>query len=419
VPAATSAQVRGSRAALQLAESLGGAEQALHARGALGAALAFGDSADEGIAELRRGLDDVRSSQDVAQLDWFTAVLANAIGMRGTFDEADALIAAYHAAGHPAVDLLPSRSAVIDWWRGRWASALANCRASQALAPGAAPIHSAWAQSLAGLVEAAMGNRSAALPHLAQGECVYGRRRLFWFSARHDWAFGLAQWFMGDAEVAVDHLRRAADETKSMGAIAVEAQTLPDVIEVLVHEGEVDEAAMYYERLREFTVRRDTVHLTGQRSYAQGVLLTARGDRGRAAAAFTAAAATAGAVGTPFIRARSLEHLAACLPEPDAITPLSEAARLYAALPAPGHESHVLARLRALGPAGRRQARSLGELTAREQEVLALARRGLTARDIAGRLTVSERTVETHLAHIYQKLGVTGRRELLGERRVD
>src|SRR5207245_40302 len=157
-------------------------------------ALVFSDGVDEGIAQLRRGLEESRSGQDVTQLDWFTAVLADGLGMQGRFDDADAAIAAFHAAGFRPVDLLPSRTAVIDWWRGRWSSALANCRASQALAPGAAPIHSAWAESLAGLVEVAMGNRAPALPHLAQGERVYGGRLLFWFSARHDWAFGIAQW---------------------------------------------------------------------------------------------------------------------------------------------------------------------------------------------------------------------------------
>ena len=48
-------------------------------------------------------------------------------------------------------------------------------------------------------------------------------------------------------------------------------------------------------------------------------------------------------------------------------------------------------------------------LTRREREVLAVAAEGLTAREIAHRLGVRERTVTTHLARIYGKLGVGNR----------
>jgi DNA-binding NarL/FixJ family response regulator len=48
-------------------------------------------------------------------------------------------------------------------------------------------------------------------------------------------------------------------------------------------------------------------------------------------------------------------------------------------------------------------------LTARERQVLAVAAEGLTAREIAERLGVRERTITTHLGRIYGKLGVTGR----------
>jgi DNA-binding NarL/FixJ family response regulator len=46
------------------------------------------------------------------------------------------------------------------------------------------------------------------------------------------------------------------------------------------------------------------------------------------------------------------------------------------------------------------------KLTLREREVLVVAAEGLTAREIASRLGVRERTVTTHLARIYGKLGV-------------
>ncbi|GLV58131.1 hypothetical protein KDH_49650 [Dictyobacter sp. S3.2.2.5] len=54
-------------------------------------------------------------------------------------------------------------------------------------------------------------------------------------------------------------------------------------------------------------------------------------------------------------------------------------------------------------------------LTVRELEVLRLLARGMRNKEIAARLFVSERTVNFHLANIYQKLGVSGRTEALSK----
>ncbi|HXR73540.1 LuxR family transcriptional regulator [Actinocrinis sp.] len=53
-------------------------------------------------------------------------------------------------------------------------------------------------------------------------------------------------------------------------------------------------------------------------------------------------------------------------------------------------------------------------LTAREREVAKLAAEGLSNREIAHHLGTSVRTVESHLAHVYSKLGVTRREQLTG-----
>ena len=51
-------------------------------------------------------------------------------------------------------------------------------------------------------------------------------------------------------------------------------------------------------------------------------------------------------------------------------------------------------------------------LSEREVELAAFARSGMSNREIAERLTLSVRTVETHLQRVYRKLGVRGRAEL-------
>ena len=51
-------------------------------------------------------------------------------------------------------------------------------------------------------------------------------------------------------------------------------------------------------------------------------------------------------------------------------------------------------------------------LSARESEVAKLVAEGLTNRQIAERLVVSERTAENHVQHILTKLGFTTRSQI-------
>lgn len=56
---------------------------------------------------------------------------------------------------------------------------------------------------------------------------------------------------------------------------------------------------------------------------------------------------------------------------------------------------------------------ALEGLNAREQEILALLSEGLDNRAIAGRLSLSEKTIRNYLTRIYEKLGVTSRMQAL------
>lgn len=69
----------------------------------------------------------------------------------------------------------------------------------------------------------------------------------------------------------------------------------------------------------------------------------------------------------------------------------------------------VRAVLEAAGHKVRRRVRQVAGLTPRELEVLEHLVRGLPNKEIAARLTVSPRTVATHIEHIYAKAGVSGR----------
>ena len=53
--------------------------------------------------------------------------------------------------------------------------------------------------------------------------------------------------------------------------------------------------------------------------------------------------------------------------------------------------------------------RSHGGLSGREVEVLRLAAKGLTTRQIADRLYISPKTADHHIQHVYTKIGVSTR----------
>ena len=60
-------------------------------------------------------------------------------------------------------------------------------------------------------------------------------------------------------------------------------------------------------------------------------------------------------------------------------------------------------------PSRGRRAHESGGLTRREREVAGLLAEGLSNRDIAAQLVISQRTVETHVDNILGKLGMTSR----------
>jgi predicted ATPase/class 3 adenylate cyclase/DNA-binding CsgD family transcriptional regulator len=65
--------------------------------------------------------------------------------------------------------------------------------------------------------------------------------------------------------------------------------------------------------------------------------------------------------------------------------------------------------------AGKRPASGWESLTPSERDVVRLVSEGLTNNEIATRLFVSPRTVQTHLTHVYTKLGLTSRVQLVQE----
>ncbi len=132
----------------------------------------------------------------------------------------------------------------------------------------------------------------------------------------------------------------------------------------------------------------------------EGVRLQIEGDPRGAAAVYRA-------LGCPYEEA---DALTGSDDEEDLRAALAIFDRLGAALPA----GLVRARLRDSGaavPAAPRAAtrEDPDGLTPRQREILALLSEGLTNAQIAGRLVISERTVDHHVAAVLRKLGVSSR----------
>jgi DNA-binding NarL/FixJ family response regulator len=75
--------------------------------------------------------------------------------------------------------------------------------------------------------------------------------------------------------------------------------------------------------------------------------------------------------------------------------------------------------LRIAGGRRRRQHHEPNRLTPQEERVAAFAATGATSKQIADQLCVTTSTIETHLEHIYAKLGIHSRRELMAIRAGD
>jgi HD-GYP domain-containing protein (c-di-GMP phosphodiesterase class II) len=97
-------------------------------------------------------------------------------------------------------------------------------------------------------------------------------------------------------------------------------------------------------------------------------------------------------------------------PHRDALTPVAAAAELRAEVGAGRmDEEAVRAVLSAAGHRIPHRRAGPAGLTEREVEVLRLAARGLTNKDIAGVLFISPKTVANHIEHIYAKIGASSR----------
>ncbi|HYI52037.1 MAG TPA: LuxR C-terminal-related transcriptional regulator [Microbacterium sp.] len=207
----------------------------------------------------------------------------------------------------------------------------------------------------------------------------------------------LAEGEYGLAQLAI----RRAVGAASLGG---RGRLLPAVVEIELAAGDVAAARRAADGLIALNGSAPTPMLAATSSAADAHVLSAEGDAAAALDAVGRAISAWSALDVPYeiarcrvLRGRILGELA----EADDAAAEFEAAREV--LVALGARS-ALAELTAVTGAAR-----TGILTSREAEVLRLVSTGLTNRAIAGRLSLSEKTVARHLSNIFGKLGLSSR----------
>jgi len=288
----------------------------------------------------------------------------------------------------------------VHLWRGRWREAEAHLRASAEYFSRSRP--AMMGAPLVGLAELRrrQGRR-------AEAEALLDQAR---FSSKVLLCRAHLALDAGDALRAVELLERLLRQLPA-GGMVDRVPILELLVNARVARGELDEAASALAALREIEGLVGTPPLRASADLAEGMLEAARGDHDRARALLEDAIDRFQGSGAPFEAALAKIELAtslAALGRPDPAE--REAAAALECLLELGAGADADRARRILDASARDNGSSpLPEVTSREREVLRLVAEGLTNRQIAERLMVSEHTVHRHVTNIKRKLDLPSR----------
>ena len=229
---------------------------------------------------------------------------------------------------------------------------------------------------------------------------------------QHMAVLGLVAFWSGDRSAAAEWLGKADRRATELGWGEPSVRWWSaDHAELLLELDRLDDAARIVAVWEADATRVSREWALAHVTRCRGLLAAARGDIEHALALLAQAVAEHEAVGDPFGRARALLALGTVRrrdrqkrPARDAIEAAHDAFETIGA---------ACWAAKARGELGRIGGRTRAEgLTAAEHRVAALVADGRTNREIAAALFLGERTVASHLTHIYAKLGVRSRTEL-------
>jgi DNA-binding CsgD family transcriptional regulator len=306
------------------------------------------------------------------------------------------------------------RAALVEVWTGAWEQAERRiAEAEEIVVQTGQSANHALALATRALLEAHLGNVESARTTGGAALELAGRTgaavpRWIAMTALGLLELSLDRWI--EAEATLTPLV-AQTRAASIGEPG-ELRFLPDLIEALIAAGRIDDATAhleFFENCAHATARRSAFAAAGR---CRAMIALAGGDVAGSLAAIERALDLHDGLEMKFERARSRLFLGVArrraLHMRDARAALSESLAEFDELGA-----------RLWSEKARREIARIGgrttdgtSLTASEERVAALVAEGLSNKQVAGRLFVTDRTVEGHLSRIYAKLGVRSRAEL-------
>ena len=223
---------------------------------------------------------------------------------------------------------------------------------------------------------------------------------------------GLVALWGGDASTGAEWLGRAHSRALELGWF--ESANRPwtdDYVEALLELGRIDEAVEVLDAWEAGARHRLRQRILVRVLRCRSQIAAARGDIDEAMRLVDDAVARHEEVGDPYSRARALLTLGVIRRRARQKRPARDAIlEALAGFEQLGAETWIARCESELGRIGGRT-REDG-LTPAEQRVAALVAEGRTNREVAAALFLGERTVASHLTHIYAKLGIRSRTEL-------
>jgi DNA-binding CsgD family transcriptional regulator len=409
-----------SRALLERAEAAGDRGAALQAHGQLANALGA-------MGELEQSLPHFAESARIAREDgkryrhtWTRTILARALVFAGrtaeALEENDEALA--EDPRHAETLALEMASQTL-WAAGRFQRSLEATRRSLAWNVDGLSLRRVYTWSYGGLSAWELGDEDTARQFARMAAEGYAGKRFFGWEREALWAATVT----GAGPGGIRELEDATERHAANGLWPTTGWMALDLLELAAAAGEravADRALAWAEA---GLLLADAAAWRGLAALARAhheLAFGAAAEAARHAAAAHAGFADAGWDGYT-ARALVLEGRAfADAGERDpALGALKRAVAACSACGAARRRSEAIVILEQLGSAGKRAAaaaQGAAALTDREREVALLAAAGLTAKEIGERLFISTRTVETHLARSYAKLGVTSKVELVRRR---
>ncbi|RYJ25247.1 hypothetical protein CU044_4132 [Streptomyces sp. L-9-10] len=298
--------------------------------------------------------------------------------------------------------------------QGRWDQAREFCARTTTVGSTAGLDHAvACAASADATVLAFRGDTSAARSRAADALALIDPLESRSVSVRARRALGAAAASEGAHETAYHQLRMVFTADGAPVHYHASYPALADLAAAAVRSGHREEAAVIVERGARALADNASPRLRALISRARGLLA----DAGDAEPHFRVALADPVLEHWPFERAQTLLDLAEWLRRrrrvAEARPPLTEALEVFRRLGARPWTERARAESRAAGLDVTDSAPdALTGLSPQQRQIIGLAARGLTNREIGERLFLSPRTVGSHLYRSFPKLGITARSQL-------